>query len=297
MMNVKTACDTLQLQRPFDKTTLKKHYHKMALKYHPDKNKDENAEDHFKNIGSSYTFLSRHLDSNFIEEETSSEYSDVLDSFVKFFSGGKTDEDYSSVIFDIISKIKMKCNDDTVLELCREIDINTLVDVYEFVKKYETFLYLEISLVDKIKEYIDSQRGDNVYIVNPSIDDLFDNNIYKLLRGEKTIYVPMWHSELVYEFDKEELTVKCIPNLPDHINIDERNNMHVYLKRKFDGLLHMPNIQFNLGKNTFQIELSDLHIMKYQTITIRDKGISLINESNVYDDSKRSHIIIHLEFI
>tara|TARA_B110000285_G_C15127709_1_gene621361 strand:+ start:2458 stop:3267 length:810 start_codon:yes stop_codon:yes gene_type:complete len=269
----------------------------MALKYHPDKNKDENAEDHFKNIGSSYTFLSRHLDSNFIEEETSSEYSDVLDSFVKFFSGGKTDEDYSSVIFDIISKIKMKCNDDTVLELCREIDINTLVDVYEFVKKYETFLYLEISLVDKIKEYIDSQRGDNVYIVNPSIDDLFDNNIYKLLRGEKTIYVPMWHSELVYEFDKEELTVKCIPNLPDHINIDERNNMHVYLKRKFDGLLHMPNIQFNLGKNTFQIELSDLHIMKYQTITIRDKGISLINESNVYDDSKRSHIIIHLEFI
>ena len=297
MMNVKTACDTLQLQRPFDKTTLKKHYHKMALKYHPDKNKDENAEDHFKNIGSSYTFLSRHLDSNFVEEETSSEYSDVLDSFVKFFSGGKTDEDYSSVIFDIISKIKMKCNDDTVLELCREIDINTLVDVYEFVKKYETFLYLEISLVDKIKEYIDSQRGDNVYIVNPSIDDLFDNNIYKLLRGEKTIYVPMWHSELVYEFDKEELTVKCIPNLPDHINIDERNNMHVYLKRKFDGLLHMPNIQFNLGKNTFQIELSDLHIMKYQTITIRDKGISLINESNVYDDSKRSHIIIHLEFI
>lgn len=296
-MNVKTACDTLQLQRPFDKTTLKKHYHKMALKYHPDKNKDENAEDHFKNIGSSYTFLSRHLDSNFVEEETSSEYSDVLDSFVKFFSGGKTDEDYSSVIFDIISKIKMKCNDDTVLELCREIDINTLVDVYEFVKKYETFLYLEISLVDKIKEYIDSQRGDNVYIVNPSIDDLFDNNIYKLLRGEKTIYVPMWHSELVYEFDKEELTVKCIPNLPDHINIDERNNMHVYLKRKFDGLLHMPNIQFNLGKNTFQIELSDLHIMKYQTITIRDKGISLINESNVYDDSKRSHIIIHLEFI
>ena len=297
-MNVKIACETLQLQRPFDKSTLRKHYHKMALKYHPDKNKDDNAEEHFKNIGSSYTFLSRHLDSNFVEETTSSEYSDVLDSFVKFFSGGKTDEDYSSAIFDIISKIKMNCNEDTILDLCKEIDINILIDVYEFVKKYETFLYIEISLIDKIKEYIDNQRvNNNVYIVNPSIDDLFENNIYKLLRGEKTIYVPMWHSELVYEFGNEELTVKCIPNLPEHINIDERNNMHVYLKRKFDGLLSMSNIQFHLGKNLFQIELSDLRIMKHQTIVIRDKGISLINELNVYDDSKRSHVIIHLEFI
>jgi len=73
--------------------------------------------------------------------------------------------------------------------------------------------------------------------------------------------------------------------------------MHVYLKRKFDGLLSMSNIQFHLGKNLFQIELSDLRIMKHQTIVIRDKGISLINELNVYDDSKRSHVIIHLEFI
>ena len=296
-MNVKRACDVLELHMPFDKTMLKKNYHKMALRYHPDKNKDINAEDRFKDIGSSYTFLSKHLDSDFIEEDTSSEYSDVLDSFVKFFSSGKTDEDYSSVIFDIISKIRMNCNTDTVFELCKEIDINILVDVYEFVKKYETFLYIEVSLVEKIKEYIDNKRGNNVYIVNPSLDDLFDNNIYKLVRGEKTIYVPMWHSELVYEFDKEELIVKCIPNLPEHINIDERNNMHVYLKRKFDGLLNMCNIQFHLGKNTFQIELSDLRIMKYQTLTIREKGISLINESNVYDDSKRSHIIIHLDFI
>lgn len=296
-MNVKRACDVLELHMPFDKTMLKKNYHKMALRYHPDKNKDINAEDRFKDIGSSYTFLSKHLDSDFIEEDTSSEYSDVLDSFVKFFSSGKTDEDYSSVIFDIISKIRMNCNTNTVFELCKEIDINILVDVYEFVKKYETFLYIEVSLVEKIKEYIDNKRGNNVYIVNPSLDDLFDNNIYKLVRGEKTIYVPMWHSELVYEFDKEELIVKCIPNLPEHINIDERNNMHVYLKRKFDGLLNMCNIQFHLGKNTFQIELSDLRIMKYQTLTIREKGISLINESNVYDDSKRSHIIIHLDFI
>ena len=49
--------EILEINENASETEIKKAYHKLALKYHPDKNKDIGAEEHFKNIQTAYEIL------------------------------------------------------------------------------------------------------------------------------------------------------------------------------------------------------------------------------------------------
>ena len=49
---------TLGLNRGASDDQIKRAYRKLALKYHPDKNKEEGAVDRFKEVGEAYAILS-----------------------------------------------------------------------------------------------------------------------------------------------------------------------------------------------------------------------------------------------
>ena len=58
-MNYKQACRVLCLDesKKHDANTIKKSYHALALRYHPDKNKTEGAEQKFKEINEAYHYV------------------------------------------------------------------------------------------------------------------------------------------------------------------------------------------------------------------------------------------------
>jgi hypothetical protein len=276
--------------------TIKKHYRMMALKYHPDKNKEIDASSKFQEINSAYEFLSNNKE----KRETEN-----YDSLLKIFINQIFDDDFQKqIIYMLLIKILKKTSTKMMnisLKFLENIDIKILKKIYDFLNYYSD-IFESIYFIEKIKSIIEnkekslfSYKNDREYIIlHPLLEDLFENNLYKLNEHNQNIIVPLWHHELIYDISGIELYVECYPILPDNINIDEENNIHVFLKYTITELWSLEIIEINLGNRIFYIERNKLFMIKFQKVKMKGEGIVKINEECIYDISEKSDIIIHI---
>ena len=293
-MNYDKYLNNLELNYPFTRQELKKQYHIMALKYHPDKNSSIEAGEKFKDIHESYEVLQTLLeDDNIIENACDTNYInmsyvDMLNIFLKDYTNNKVND-------NIIHLIMKKCELQSK-ELIKTLNYDQLVYLFYFLKMNNHFLSVSNDTIDYINSLINEksqETNSNTIILEPNLYDLLNDNIYIHYHNDNKYYIPLWHSELVYD----DFTIKCIPNLPDHIYIDEKNNLHIHLNIKFDGLLKEKFISFKLENKTFEIHVCELRIISNQIIYLKNKGISIINNNDIYNVSNKSDVIVHIKLL
>ena len=292
-MNFQKACKILDInsKQKINIDELKHKYKRGALKYHPDKNNSIDAKNKFQEVSEAYQYLcENNMNLNELSQANTS-YSDILFTFINTII--PIDKD-TGVIHVIIQKLTHICETKSN-DFLDNLDKETLIKIYNIIKMNKDIFHIKPEYISKIESIINNKvQNDEVIILNPTLEDLFDNNLYRLTIDKKTYIIPLWHHELQYDNNGKDLYVRCNPVLLDDIEVDEINDIHFYKTYNIHDLWGQEHIDVEIGSRIFTVEVNKLKIMRNQTIFICNSGISRPNIKNIYDVSILSTVHIHV---
>jgi len=291
-MNFNNAIEILELQKNFTKKDLKKAYYKKALKYHPDKNNgDKDKEDLFKEINEAYLFLSNENNRNIDDLDTS--FSSILKKFFDFIVPEMNvhQNDINNTMEAIIKKCKSAS-----ITLFEKLSKERSLEIYSFLSKNKDILSIETDLLKNMAEIIKNKtKNDNIIILNPDLNDLLNDKIFKLEYNNNTFYVPLWSNEVVFEdLSGNDIIIRCIPDLDDDVHVDKDNILHVNIKADIKKILESKELLVKIGEKEFKIESYKIKITKHQILILEKCGILKENINNIFDDSIRQNTYIHI---
>ena len=253
---------------------LKKIYHKQALIFHPDKG---GSCEKFKELQEAFEYLSILIDLNSYEKND--DFENIKDKNII--------EKIQKYIMKYINNLSFN-----YLNECNTSQLNTIELILNFYKNK-----IPENIYNKIANILNSKNNSKDLILTPSLDDLFDDKIFRLNYENEIFNVPLWHSELYYDTkNNKEICIKCIPILPESIEIDNNNNIHIHLLKNKDEIFINQYCNMQLTeKINFKIHSHEINFMPIQTIILKNNGISKISNANIYDNKVKSDIIITLQ--
>jgi hypothetical protein len=319
-MSIQKAFDILEisLDENIDQEYVKKKYHKLALKWHPDKNKDEYAKEKFQQINEAYEYLLIELfNNNMSEKVNDNEYKNDNDTFVSSFGSNESkmyinilggfisslfNGVYNELLLNIIKEISLGYENITLLYLrkkCETLDKAKVIELYHLLYKYKNILYINEETLELVSLIIkEKYKNDKIYILQPCLEDMIEHKIYKLYVDEHLYLVPLWHNELYFDGpDGTEIIVLCEPKLPINITMDENNNIFYekYIDvdtELLDLIKNNKSVSLKIGERLFLIPLSKLYIKHEQLYKFKSQGISKIIEKDMYNITNKADIIV-----
>ena len=190
-MNVNTAQDILNIQIPYSKNKLKKAYMNAALKYHPDKSKNPDANIIFNNVTQAYHFLNDLLDNNIInEEDKNNEDNSYFSLISQFFSMAFISNDSidPTQIDTLINSFKNDCKEFS-LKVIEDFNPETLFKLWDYIIRFKDLFNLDrnfimeivldiyppkensVEICDIRLEILDKDKDKKEEIVNSNIDN------------------------------------------------------------------------------------------------------------------------------
>lgn len=308
-MDIQKALEILEINSmDISLEKVKKKYHKLALKYHPDKNGNTiESKEKFQKINDAYFYLKSEIENDTTtsanynttsSDDTSTfntfSYANILNMFMENMFKEDTSTIDKTLLNNIIHIILNGCTQIS-LKLFETMDKERSIEIYAFLSKYKNILYISQDIINSIRDIIvEKYKNDEIYILNPSIDDLLDDNIYKLKIGDSTYFVPLWNSEVYFDGPGGDIIVKCVPELPSNITIDDNNILYVDLEVPFNmDLFDNENIEFQLGKKTYHINHAKLKLRKNQTYFIPNEGVLISEIHDFLDNSANTDIDVN----
>ena len=238
--------------------------------------------------------MNNYLQYNKEKKDIKLDYNSIFSDFLSsFFNNG------SPEVNNIVNSI-LRDGENASIKLFEKLDKDKAIKIFEFINTYQHILYVSKETVDKLKEIINQKiENDNMIILNPSLEDLLNDNIYVLTFEEEKYFIPLWHDEIYYKNKKNnnDIVVKCIPELPDNISLDNNNNLIINVTFSISEILNKEYITYNIGNISYDINVTKLHVKSIQQYLIKGKGISLIQSNDIYDNTKKGNVIfqIHLK--
>jgi len=293
-MNCEKAYKILEIQPLSTDKEMKISYYKKALKYHPDKNpNDTNAEETFKKINIAYQYLQKENENISIDSMNSKNYLFFIKECIKHFTPDVTWDD---IFLDTtLNNAVDKCGK-LSLKIFEKMGKEKSIELYSFLSKNKEIFCISEEILTKLQEIVkDKVKNDNIIILNPTLDDILNDSIYKLELLGKTFYVPLWHHEVVFDHSGQDIIVQCIPDLSDNVIIDNKNNLHYVIKGNIQNVLENNKIEVKLGEKLLIIPSEQLNIVKKQNYIFRNKGLLRINDEDIYSTEERGHIFVDVE--
>jgi hypothetical protein len=311
-MDIQRAYQLLQLENihSVSLTEVKKQYYRLALENHPDKNGNtEESTLRFQEINEAYEVIKREIEEiEEIDKEESSatstatsnttSFSYLLRSWLKEWFQNTIDETKMTLLIDLLISLLQKGTNKVTMNM----DPSSAQVMLPILIHMSSVFHINEDIIQKVRDIIKSdEKNMETIIIQPSLRDLFENKIFKYERKGEIYFVPLWHSEMVFSDKtyKEEFVVKCLPNLPNNMKIDENNNIHIVEKVVFSAmnLLEQRDINVSLEGYNWNIPTERLNCKREQIYTMKREGIAKINERNIYNIEERGDILFHIVFV
>jgi len=226
----------------------KHQYHKLALLFHPDKNRDEPAAiDNFRKINEAYEYIKCYdftdnvkSENDFMNESSSDDEGEpsfkIRDFspekykvYIKHFLSTiykEIPKKQKHVLVDLLSNLTFSCEQNVILILEKYKSNQILLfNIYNLIIKYKDIFKLSFEVLDKIEKFIKPLLGEqltsmkeNNSVINlkSQFRDLIEGNVF--YSKKYNVYVPLWalNMELCYDItDIGEIIFNCSFDIKD----------------------------------------------------------------------------------